>query len=71
MVKLEFSGMCEGCKVADLELEESADGSWEVRCAHEKACEWIQRQFIPSDPHKYSEPNLYRQRSALGLGAME
>ena len=62
MVNLEFSGMCEGCQMADLKLEESADGSWEVRCTHKDACERIKKQFIPSDPHK---------RFALDLRAME
>ena len=62
MVKLEFSGICEGCKVADLELEKSADNSWEVGCTHKEACERIKKQFIPSDPHK---------RFALDLRAME
>lgn len=73
MVELEFSGLCKGCKVADLELESidlsddfsnifSKNITWEVRCTHKDACERIKRQFIPSDPHK---------RFALDLGAMK
>ena len=42
MINLEFTGMCAGCKVADLELTvlESFSGEkmWSARCMHRRAC---------------------------------
>ena len=42
MINLEFTGMCAGCKIADLELAavESFFGekTWSVSCSHRRAC---------------------------------
>ena len=42
MINLEFTGMCAGCKVADLELtkRESFSGEkiWSANCTHRRAC---------------------------------
>ena len=46
MIELNFKGMCEDCKCADLEVDsiyaETIGGSeyktWRVRCIHENAC---------------------------------
>lgn len=46
MVELEFKGMCDGCKRAELELkelqlyalDESIELRWEVVCVHELVC---------------------------------
>lgn len=42
MINLEFTGMCAGCKVADLELTvlESFSGGkiWSASCVHRRAC---------------------------------
>ena len=42
MINLEFTGMCEGCEIADLELatQEFFSGKrvWTVSCSHRRAC---------------------------------
>ena len=42
MIELKFTGKCEGCTYADLELVPVALGKkklWGVRCIHDYACE--------------------------------
>ena len=53
MVKLDFMGMCEGCKYADLKLERLEWGSygkiekeWSVRCEHADACDAMESRTI-------------------------
>ena len=54
MIGLMFTGMCEGCKCAELELQEipcsfsdSAEDKWSIYCTHQYACEraanWTRR----------------------------
>jgi len=43
MIVIEYKGMCEGCKYADLELRcavSRSDGrrDWSIRCIHETVC---------------------------------
>ena len=43
MITIEYKGMCEGCKYADLELKcagSRSDGSrcWRIQCVHETVC---------------------------------
>ena len=42
MINLEFTGMCAGCKIADLELVAneifSGEKIWDARCSHRRAC---------------------------------
>lgn len=42
MINLEFTGMCAGCEIADLELapQEFFSGKrvWAVSCIHRRAC---------------------------------
>ena len=41
-VRLVFEGMCRGCSVADLKLEQFCRGigqvHWDVKCTHRRAC---------------------------------
>ena len=53
MIKLEFTGMCEECEHADLELECFEFGSfdkskkeWSVKCRHADACDAIESRTI-------------------------
>ena len=53
MINLEFTGMCEECECADLELECLEFGSfdktkkeWAVRCKHSDACDAMKDKTI-------------------------
>ena len=54
MIELNFKGMCEGCKCADLEVNsiyaKTIGGleckRWRVRCIHEDACHRIKDDAI-------------------------
>lgn len=55
MIKLDFTGMCEECECADLELECLEVGSivrfkfkkeWSVRCKHADACDAMESRTI-------------------------
>ena len=53
MIHLEYTGKCENCDCADLELEcmECADfvnrrKEWSVRCIHNDACERMEDKTI-------------------------
>ena len=42
MINLEFTGLCEGCRQADLALSTlyaGTDVMWEVQCKHRAACD--------------------------------
>ena len=48
MIGLMFTGMCEGCKRAELELHkipcsfgDSAEDKWSIYCTHQYACERV------------------------------
>ena len=54
MIGLMFTGMCEGCKRADIKLQEmpcsfneSTENKWSIYCTHQYACEraanWTRR----------------------------
>ena len=55
MIELKFSGMCEGCKLADIDIERRSfyagenviDVIYFVRCEHERQCK--QQQKIAKD----------------------
>jgi len=57
MIELNFKGMCEDCKCADLEVNsiyaETIGGSknkiWRVRCIHEEACNRIEDITIKNE----------------------
>lgn len=42
MIEIVMTGMCEGCKYAELVLDvyraDSDENYWSVRCTHENAC---------------------------------
>lgn len=47
MVDLIFTGKCDGCECAELELEETDmfyGSKWEVHCTHEDACERMEKK---------------------------
>ena len=53
MIKLEFTGLCEGCEHADLELDclefgrfDKSEKEWSVRCRHADACDAIESRTI-------------------------
>lgn len=50
MIELVFTGMCEDCECADLELDsaEYGDGTmwWTVRCRHAVACDKMEDRTI-------------------------
>lgn len=50
MIELVFTGMCEDCECADLELDslEHCDGTmwWTVRCRHAVACDKMEDKTI-------------------------
>lgn len=54
-IKLQFTGMCEGCPIPDLELDElqvvswddpyDVKNNWTVKCKKEDACKmWAERE---------------------------
>lgn len=49
MIELKFTGKCEGCKYANLELVPVALGKeklWGVRCIHDYACEAMLKKSL-------------------------
>ena len=62
MIHLEFTGMCEKCKHADLELEclefggfTDSEKEWDVRCIHAKACGSMESRTIERMKGKIDE----------------
>lgn len=49
-IDIVFSGICEGCKYADLELESAeyylGEKYWVVKCNHERACVEARRKAL-------------------------
>ena len=53
MITLEFTGRCEECECADLELEclefcsfDKSEKEWSVRCKHADACDAMESRTI-------------------------
>ena len=49
MIEITMTGMCEGCKYAELELDcyhACTENYWSVRCRHEYACNAMENKTI-------------------------
>ena len=52
MIELKFTGICEGCREADLEFKTMFSGTdkiWAVACKHDGACDRAYRKRIAQD----------------------
>lgn len=49
MIEITMTGMCEGCKYAELELDcyhACNENYWSIRCRHEYACNYMETKTI-------------------------
>ena len=52
MIELKFTGLCEGCRQADLKLNTvyaGTDVTWEAECKHKNACDRAYRKRVARD----------------------
>lgn len=60
-VYITFSGICNGCRSADLELLSAKDGSgetfWALKCNHAKACTETRRKAMQERERRTDEAN--------------
>lgn len=58
-IDIVFSGICEGCKYADLELDSAeqylGEKYWIVKCKHERACTEARRKALSEVERRTNE----------------